>query len=537
MKFKSYFLLILIALGLNSCNLDYFQDAEFGDFVWDGSLAIPLGELDYTVTELFEELDDGTAVIGPGEDGVVTIVYEEEIDAQSASDFLEIQDQTFNEEIRSNQTIDNSPIDITLSINETFEFSFTSQGDERIDSLYFRQGNFNLFVNSNIAHPSNFTLTVRSLIENNAVLVVQGSTGPFGTFQTEQSMADLTGLLHQNANGDPSPNTFVIEVDYEVQIPAGGSIAPSDNVAFEFQLRNAEYSDLFGYVGQQSLEFTAEDIEFGFFDIFSGGDLGFADPKVDFVFANGFGFPLGIDYSNVSATAKSGATINLSGSITDDFQVVNAPLIDGAEDVVETTHRLDNSNSNISEIFSSQPSAFRIEVASMPNPNNGPAQYNFINELQEIAANVVIEIPLDISMDDLVANEGFDFKNAEDLDQAKRALMRVNATNEMPMGGILEIQFLDENGDIIYTIDERPVFEAAEVGPDGRTIGAAETVSEVLLEDADLRQIEGAARVNIRARLSSTDVEQGASVKLFEDYVLNLKVALQADVELTTSGN
>jgi len=273
-----------------------------------------------------------------------------------------------------------------------------------------------------------------------------------------------------------------------------------------------------------------------FFDIFSSGNLRFADPKVQFTVENSFGFPLGVDYSGISALTENGTIIDLTGSITEQLAVVQAPTMLEQGSSLETVHLIDVSNSNIDDLFSAQPTSFRLGLSAISNPVNGPSQYNFLNELNSLAATALIEIPLDMSIDELVANQNFDFKNGEAVEQAKRALMKVNSTNEMPMGGDLEIQFLDANGDVIYTIDERPAFTAAEIGPDGRTIGEAIGSTEILLEDEDLRQMERAARLNVRARLSTTNSDQALAVKFFDDYVLNIKIALQADVELKGAG-
>lgn len=54
-------------------------------------------------------------------------------------------------------------------------------------------------------------------------------------------------------------------------------------------------------MGNQALEVNSQSIQLGFFDIFSDGELRFANPKVEFTFENEFGFPIGVDYSRISA--------------------------------------------------------------------------------------------------------------------------------------------------------------------------------------------------------------------------------------------
>ncbi len=532
-KFKIAALASLMAL--TACNLGYFQDPEFGDFVWDPTLAIPLGELNYTVTELFEELDDGTAEIGPGENNVVTIVYEEEVNAQNASDFLEILDQNFGGSLQSGTSITNSPTEQRISVEEIFEFDLRQQGNEAYDSIFFKSGTFSVDFNSSIGNIVNYTAEVLSL-EQQSTLVLNGSLQPNGAADFNDQLDGYTGLLHLDKDGNPSSNKFLFRLSYEVVIPVGGNLSATEGVDFSVSIRNSQYSDLFGNVGNQRLSIELSAVDLSFFSIFTNGDLRFADPKVDFFYQNSFGFPLGMNYSAISARAKDGSIIFLTGSINDELSVVNGPLVEENGQVIETQHTIDVSNSNISDIFSSQPSQFNVAISAQSNPSNGPVQYNFVNELNQLDALARIEIPLDMNIEELIANESFDFKNAEDLDQAKRALMRVIANNEMPMGGDLELQFIDSSGDVFYVIDERPVFQAAEIGPDGRTTGPVELISEIILEDEDLRQMEQATRINIRARLNTTDADQGTAVKFFDEYTLDMHIALLTDLELKTSG-
>ena len=48
--------------------------------------------------------------------------------------------------------------------------------------------------------------------------------------------------------------------------------------------------------------------------------------------------------------------------------------------------------------------------------------------------------------------------------------------------------------------------------------------------------MELAARINIRARLNTTNAEEGTAVKFFEEYRLDMHIALLTDLELKTSG-
>ena len=58
-----------------------------------------------------------------------------------------------------------------------------------------------------------------------------------------------------------------------------------------------------------------------------------------------------MNYSSISASAKDGSTISLTGTINDDLSITDGPTLEQAGQTIETQHIIDVSNSNISDIF------------------------------------------------------------------------------------------------------------------------------------------------------------------------------------------
>ena len=150
------------------------------EFIWDPTLAIPLGELNYTVAELFQELGDGSANIDPRGNNIVTILYEKEINAQGASDFLEILDQNFDGSLLSGSSVSNSLGEQRINVQKIFEFDLRLQGNEAYDSTYFSSGTFNVDFRSDIDHVVNYSAEVLSFQQQSSLLI-EGSLKPNGT--------------------------------------------------------------------------------------------------------------------------------------------------------------------------------------------------------------------------------------------------------------------------------------------------------------------------------------------------------------------
>ncbi|WP_139135247.1 hypothetical protein [Roseivirga sp. 4D4] len=538
---KRFLLACMVCLtiaAVPSCDLKYFESTEFGDIIFDPSLAIPVGTITYTVAELFEELNDGGAVIAPNGEDVVTLTYTETLQSQSASGFLTVLDQSFGASLASGTNLSNPPVQTTISVSELYEFDLTQTADESYDSIIFNAGSFDFNVSSDIGADVDFVATFISLENANGPIVISGSLPAGGAdFVQSESLANGKGLFHLDDQGNAASSKFLVRIQYDITVGPSNSITDSQRVSFTIGINNTSFQTVYGNVGNQSLTVGQQDISLDFFSTFDSGDITFVDPTVRFIFDNSFGFPLGIDFQQITAVSGTGTNIPLSGTVVDNLQVVNAPDINQQGQVVRTEIEVTTSNSNIADLLSSKPTRFLVDVGAESNPATAPASYNFIDDSNLLDVSVEIEIPLELNINGLIAEEVVNFTNGGDLEEAKRLLFRVIAENELPLGGLVELQFRDSNGNVIYTVDERPAFSAASVGANGRTNEVAMSTVDILIPDEGIRIIENATSINVVATITTTDAQSATAVKFFDDYELRFKLAVQADVEVNSNGN
>ncbi len=538
---KRFLLACLVCLtiaAVPSCDLKYFESTEFGDIIFDPSLAIPVGTITYTVAELFEELNDGGAVIAPNGEDVVTLTYTETLQSQSASGFLTVLDQSFGSSLVSGTDLANPPITTQIEVSELYEFDLTQTADEAYDSILFNAGSFDFNASSDIGADVNFTATFISLENASGPIVINGSLPSGGAnFVQSESLVNGKGLFHLDDQGNPASSKFLVRIAYDITVETTDIITANQRVSFSIGINNTSFQTVYGSVGNQSLTVGQQDIDLDFFSTFDSGDITFADPTVRFIFDNSFGFPLGIDFQQITAVSGAGTNIPLSGTVVDNLQVVNAPDVNQQGQAVRTEIEITSGNSNIADLLSSKPTRFLVDVGAESNPATAPASYNFIDDSNLLDVSVEIEIPLELNINGLIAEEVVNFTNGGDLEEAKRLLFRVIAENELPLGGLVELQFRDVNGNVIYTVDERPAFSAASVGTDGRTNEVAMSTVDILIPDEGIRIIENATSINVVATITTTDAQSATAVKFFDDYELRFKLAVQADVEVNSNGN
>lgn len=532
-------MLVCIALAaIPSCNVKYFESTEFGDIIFDPSLAIPVGTITYTVAELFEELNDGGAVIAPNNEDVVTLTFTETLQSQAASGFLTVLDQGFGSSLASGTNLANPPVATTINVSELYEFDLSQTADEAYDSILFNSGSFEFTASSDIDADVDFVATFISLEDASGQIVMSGSLPSGGAaFAGSASLVDGKGLFHLDDQGNPSSSKFLARIDYTINIGPTNSVTANQRVSFNIGINNASFQTVYGNVGNQSLSVGQQDIDLDFFSTFDNGNISFADPTIRFIFDNSFGFPLGISFRELTAVGGDGNNISLSGSVVDNLQIVNAPTVNQQGQTVRTELEINATNSNISALLSSKPTQFIMDVEAESNPASIPSAYNFIDVSNLLDVAVEIEIPLDVNINALVAEEVVNFSNGDDLNDARRLLFRVIAENELPLGGQVELQFRDGNGDVIYTVDQRPAFEAAPVGADGRTSEVAMSTVDILIPEEGIRIIENAASINVVATLTTTDAQSAVSVKFFDDYELRFRLAAQVEAEVNSNGN
>jgi hypothetical protein len=541
MRLKKLLFLMLIpgiALMTYSCNLEYFDDAELEDFTFNPSLAVSIGEITYTVSDLFEQLNDPSVAIVPNSEDVVTLLYVEQLSSQDASEFLIIQNQGFTGSVNAGINSPNSPASATINVNETFTYDLTLESGQEFDSLYFAGGNFEIDITSDIQSSVTFNLTINSLINKNTglPLIATGTVSPSNTtFTTSSPLTDYKGIFINDGLGGISSNKVLIEVDYAIAIEIGDNLNSTDALDFEVNFSQPDFEQVFGFIGQDQLDLSSQTIDLDFFSSFDEGIIRFADPKFTFNFDNKFGFPIGIDFQNVSATDAGGASLALTGLVTESVQVINAPTIDQLGESVRSEVTLEVANSNIDELMSSKPTSMTFDVVAETNPVTGPVQYNHLGSDNFLDVDIEVEIPLHIGLDNLTAEESMNFSNIENLDQVESIVLRIIIDNGMPMGGDVEVVFMNGSNPV-YTISDRSLFISAPVGNDGRVSASAESIVDIEIDQTGIEAISEATQVLLRVTLSTTDVGDGVNVKLYDDYQMDVKLAMQAKLNLS-SGN
>ncbi|MDA8595211.1 hypothetical protein N9L20_01915 [Flavobacteriaceae bacterium] len=522
-------LILGLLLSLQSCDLTYF-DGEIESFSWDGALAAPIGYVEYTVSELLEDTSSEDLEITNNDEGVITFVYTQQIENQGFGDAIEIGDQSFLVDFE----LPEEPFPLPIAVTETQEFSKEiylaqfSDYNEELTGAYFDDGTIEITVSTNMTSASNIGVeipTFKNVLDDSAISFSASFDGTTNedvvrVFQLEDYYGDFT----VTNSGVPSFNTILLDISAELIRAVGDQFGPGTYFEFSILLSGVQTTLIYGDFKTQTISVEDTSLEFDAFDAFGDGELVFAEPIITLSFDNSFGIPMGIDLSGLVAE-NSSSSVRLSGPITEEAQMIDAPAIGAEGTSVNTVIEINNTNSNIADLMSSKPTAFTMDVQVYTNPVDQDPNMNFMDGSSSIGGSVEVEIPMAVTFDNIPIEQVVDFDLGADVDIIDEMKLNIQSVNTMPLSGSVEMVFLDENGNELFTTTQVEMFAAAPVGSDGRSSGSIENQAELNLDKVQINLMAFARSVRIIAYLNTTSADTGQVVRLLDTDSLRIDLS------------
>ena len=550
-------LIILLTHLFSSCDISYL-DKEIEDPTLEGSIKIPIGFINYTLSEVFDKL--GSDGLSPTSVEDFSFNYTQTFTGENNAAFnVEVDDFTTTGNIEN--PIDDaalqvfgvsSPYTITPTIPPfglpnpaigTFDgesqviydlnLSQVSQESQEITDIAFNGGNLVITLNTDVDNQTNTTvkITIPSLKKKSDDSVFEGSWEI-----TEGSEEQITIPLNEyNADLTIDPegtgnlyNKMVVNVIASLTYAAGDTIDTSDEITYEVKLTDISYDVIEGDFKQEPFSLSNQTIDLGeFSDNFSGGNVTFDNTQMTINISNDYGFPIGIDLSNVEAVSTN-SSVNLEYTGTDP-SFPNTMIIDGVEnfgdDEKVTELTLDNDNSNIGDLLESNPTSIVFNLSGISNPiDDGNKNENFY-----ASSNTGFLAEVSIGFDKINLNEEIDFNNNtdEDFEEFQSIKIVTSVENKIPLTGDLILEFKNSANEIIHT-ESFNAFNAANIDPSsGESDGVAVLSNfEINLDKNEINSLVNTEKINIKVTLQLPDGESSVTVKGSDE--LNVRVGLEA---------
>jgi hypothetical protein len=125
----------------------------------------------------------------------------------------------------------------------------------------------------------------------------------------------------------------------------------------------------------------------------------------------------------------------------------------------------------------------------------------------------------------------FEFSSVSnsDVSMIDFVMLRLIVDNGFPVQVGTQITALDVNLNPVFTLFNTPenVVNPAPVDAQGRVTSSNKKITDVTLTDAQIALLDQVKHFVIYGEASTTDASNGTIVKLFDDYKLGLKLAMQ----------
>ena len=540
-------LIILLTHLLFSCDLSYL-DKEIEDTSWDGNIKIPVGFINYNLSEMFNDL--GNNSLGPTSIEEFSFNYTKTFTGENNTAFnVEIANFTVEGNIESpindadlSASGESSPYTITQEISpgiinpligtykEVSQVIYDLNLSQEITDIAFAGGILNIIFNSTVSNTNTaITIKIPSLTKKSDDSEYTRSANITG--ENEETISidlnDYNANLKNDETGTGNTNNkMVVNVNASLTYTAGDIIDTDDNISYEVKFSSISYDVIEGDFKQEPFSLSSESIDLGdFFDNFSGDNVTFDNTKMTINILNDYGFPIGIDLSSVEAiSTNSSVNLNYTGT---DPSLPNTIIIDGVtnfgDDEVISNITLDNSNSNIDSLLESNPTSIEFNLSGISNPIDD----GIINENFYASSNNGFEAEVSIGFDKVNLIEEIDFNTDEDFEEFQNIKIVTSVENKIPLTGDLLLEFKNSANEIIHT-EAFNAFNAANLDPSsGQSDGVAVLSNfEINLNENEINSISNTEKINIKVTLQLPDGESSVMIKGSDE--LNVRVGLEA---------
>lgn len=345
---------------------------------------------------------------------------------------------------------------------------------------------------------------------------------PIGGSVNEEVFVDFSGyhLDLTGESGDTVNTLYTISTGWIDSSGVLTHISLEDSVYFTL-LVDVTPSFIRGYMGEDTIsgnQNTTVDL-FNDFD----GSFDLEQLSVSLTTENHIGASANVKIIDINAT-NSTETIHLNGIALEETLYID-PATENQQSNNIPVHpaynslNLNQSNSNIDALIEIQPKQLNIDYELYLNPDQNN-ESGFLYKGHGLSADMEINIPLSLIAENIVlrdtASFGLDFP--EELDQTSFTLL---VENGFPISANIKLQLLDENMQLLESLEENTIIEAAPLGENGRVQDPVETQIVFPFNNAN-GIFDHAKNICFEVTFNTEPKEQ--LVRIFSNYLIKLKL-------------
>lgn len=414
---------------------------------------------------------------------------------------------------------------IDLDIDPGTEATYVEMASGDID--------YNLTSGFNDAVRVNLILPTGELNNDTLKYVIPVSAGgsASGTLSMAGASVDFTIDPLQPYN--KLPFKFIVEI-----VSSGSLISfnSTDALIMGYTMSNINFDYVEGYFGEQNFTIDQDSLEIDMGDIFDKitGTITFTDPKIRIPYTNSIGAPADLEIVLWGETFEGGS------------QDLNAPVVsidklaDRDDPPVESSMEFNRDNSSIVELIELRPDILYYSGEVRMNPGATGVRDNFIMSTSEIVANLEVEIPVSLKIQNLSLRDttdnplhSADTSDEFGLNDFEYINLYFSAINGFPLEISFEIIPYDTVNNIEYPSINVPQFiSAAPVDANGRVNEPVESpVVKIELDKTMLENLQKSEGLIVQAWFNTTG-DGAQEVVFYTDYTFEFRLAVGLELNI-----
>ena len=503
-------------------------------------IAIPLVNSQIGIDELLRR--DTIGLVTTATNGGIEIVYESSSISVSASKIIDIPDQSFSESF-------SPPVIPIFQVGKDTTLSALiikplSIGNKKLDSISFSYGENRVIITNNLMHDVEVVINIPSLVRKNAssvffynlIINVPANSNIPTLIDLSIYNLDLTQGLPLGGLGY---NEMII--DYSVKIIGSGApIGPNDDLKIDFTMENLEFARIDGDFKYQKIPFPSSSLTLAIFNLSDSSlDFSLTNPTIKHTIVNSFGFNLNMGMEEMYYEDLSGNfidSIRYNSSVSGSPQTSSAPF--NFDELIEQYSTknitMDSANSDIEKLINATPKTIISKPFVEINPDTSVLlNYNYIESSSEISVSTEITLPLVgyaegwVMQDTIPFNAKVDelFSSETSIDSA---IIKFTTTNYFPLDVKVDLILLDSTGlNPIDTIaSNKLIIESGVIDANGKITTAQAKLTTLPCDRSCVDNLNNTRFIVLRLSIGTTGVDASQSVKIYEDYNIELDISL-----------
>lgn len=291
-----------------------------------------------------------------------------------------------------------------------------------------------------------------------------------------------------------------------------------------------DFSYVEGFFSKDNYEIPRDTISIDVYDRVLPGELFFEAPSVSITVTNAFGFPLETTVKELSLKGKNGQFIELESPYIREGFFVDYPRLNEVGGSRVTEFVFDTSNSNIKEIFNSQPVEMDYEITAISNPDEDNKIIGFLQDDSEVRINVKVDLPVHGRAKDFLTTSEFDLDIGND--NLKSMEVKWISENNLPVGMDAQVYFYDQEDNVIDSLfyDTPLVVDAAAVDINDKVLETAKNLHIENITGERLDRMRMAEKGEISLKISTYEASS-RSVRILKDQYITIKIGAIIETE------